>query len=342
MAEPETRGGHLVERAAALLRGEAALRGEDPWPAAVRDSVAESALAPPPVVEPPPPSVAPAAAPAAGEPQAAAEPSPAPAGMAEPLPSEAAVVADGAVSVLDVATLTRAGLVLTGGRSRVAEEYRVTVSRVLRTLRGSRAGRAGTANLIMVTSARPGEGKSFSAINIAASIAQNGLSDVLLVDVDSKPRSTSALLGLSGREGLLDLATGVLGGQVRHPDGLVVRTAIDGLSILPVGARRPGVEGAITRAVSTALERLARRFPRHILVLDTAPCLSTSDPSTLAPIVDQVLLVVEAERTQRSEIEASLELLKAATSVSLVLNKVRLTQRHTFGSYYYFDEPAKG
>lgn len=333
--EQHGRAAHLVERAAALLRAEARLHdgaGNDAWPEADAPA-ADVAAAAPVATSPPPPaeSFPPADAPPAAEPAeppllAAAPPAAAPP-AAEPL-------------LLEMAALQRAGLVLTGKRSRIAEEYRVTVSRALRALRGSRSGRAGTANLLMVTSARPGEGKSFSSLNIAASIAQNGLSDVLLVDVDAKPRSLSALLGLGGREGLLDLAVGNSATNMRPPETLLARTAIEGLSFLPVGARRPGAEGAITRAVSATLERLARRFPRHVIVLDTAPCLSTSDPSTLAPIVDEVLLVVEAERTQRSEVEAALDLLKAASNVTLVLNKVQLTQRHSFGSYYYFDEPG--
>ncbi len=299
---------HLVERAAALMRADARLRDEAPF------TEAESGL--PPVAAPAPPA---AAAPAD-------EPAPAP---AEPK----------APPLLDLETLQRAGLMLAGGRSRIAEEYRITVARALRALRGSHAGRTGTANLLMVTSARPGEGKSFSALNIAASITQNGLADVLLVDLDSKPRCLSAQLGLGGREGVLDLAAGGAAGNGRAPEALIARTAIEGLSFMPVGARRPGAEGAITRAVSLALERLSRRFPRHVIVLDTAPCLSTSDPSTLAAMVDEVLLVVEAERTQRNEVEAALELLKAATNITLVLNKAQLTQRHSFGSYYYFDAP---
>jgi protein-tyrosine kinase len=356
MSGPLARGAHLVERAAARLRAEAGLIDRAPWSA-------DSDVAPdlPPADAPPPPPPDAAAAPAAPaatvapEPPAAAMPAPPEAaanGASASASADAAPVAppadaaEAALPVLDLATLARAGLVLTGGRSRVAEEYRITVGRALRALRGSRGGRTGTANLLMVTSARPGEGKSFSALNIAASIAQNGLADVLLVDLDSKPRSLSALLGLGGREGMLDLASSWIAGSaaagnaVRHPETLFARTGIEGLSFLPVGLRRPGVEGAVTRSVSVALERLGRRFPRHVIVLDTAPCLSTSDPSTLAGIVDEVLLVVEAERTQRSEVEAALELLRAASNITLVLNKVRLTQRHSFGSYYYFDEPA--
>ena len=238
---------------------------------------------------------------------------------------------------LDMAALKRGGLALAGVRSRVTEEYRITVGRILRALRTANRTGAGAANLVMVTSARPGEGKSFSALNLAVSVAQNGLADVLLVDVDAKPRSLSTLLGLRDRPGLLDL--------VDQPDlrteDLLVRTAVEGFSVLPLGTAQAGAADAgITRALATAIERIRRRFTHHVIILDTAPCLSTSDPSTLAPLVDQVIMVVEAGRTQRAELGASLELLKACPNVILVLNKVKLTHRHSFGSYYYFGYPS--
>lgn len=239
--------------------------------------------------------------------------------------------------LLDMATLKRGGLALAGVRSRVTEEYRITVGRILRSLRSANRTGPGSANLVMVTSARPGEGKSFSALNLAVSVAQNGLSDVLLVDVDAKPRSLSTLLGLRDRPGLLDMVDQP---ELRAED-VLVRTAVEGFQFLPLGIARAGTADAgVTRALATAIERIRRRFTHHVVILDTAPCLSTSDPSTLAPLVDQVIMVVEAGRTQKAELGASLELLKACPNVILVLNKVRLTHRHSFGSYYYFGYPS--
>ena len=111
--------------------------------------------------------------------------------------------------------------------------------------------------------------------------------------------------------------------------------------LLPLGLNRSATaEGGVTRAVMGAIDRVRRRLPRHVIMLDTAPCLSTSDPSTLAPSVDMVVMVVEAGRTQRSELGAALELVRACPNITMVLNKVRLTHRHSFGSYYYFGYPS--
>jgi receptor protein-tyrosine kinase len=309
------RPGRLVERAAALLRSEAGLAPETDADLAAA-ARAPTPPAPPPAVTmatqrtaPPPPLVEP----------------PGIAAMMPPAPPEP--------PRLDMETMRRGGLALTGQeRTRISEECRITVGRILRNLRAVKTG-AEPSNLLMVTSAKPGEGKSFMAMNIAASIAQNGLGEVLLVDMDAKPKSLTAMMSLSDAPGLFNLVTNP---ALRIEDALV-RTAFSGLAFLPIGSRDvTAAEPGVTRPVSTAIERLSRRFAHHYIILDCAPCLSTSDPSTLASMADQIILVVEAERTQKSELESSLELVKACPNIALVLNKVRLTTSHTFGAYYYY------
>jgi receptor protein-tyrosine kinase len=324
----EQRPMHLVERAEALLQSEAGLSSMPAQATPARP--ATTAVVP---------------APAAAEPAMAvlgAEARDAAAGMAERRerrlghvdgePQGGPSLPTGLTPPIDLPSLRRGGLVLSGKRTRATEEYRVTVARLVRTLRTGRAGLTSTGNLMMITSARPGEGKTFSALNIAASIAQNGLADVLLVDVDAKPRSLSVLLGLHDRPGLYELVAN----PALKPEQLIIETAVEGLWLLPRGT--PPGQAGITHALSSTVERLSRRYPLHIIVLDTAPCLSTSDPSTLAHMVDLTVMIVQAEGTQRSELEAALELVKACQSISLVLNKIRLRQRHSFGSYYYFSE----
>ena len=319
-AEAAARSGpadHLVERAAALLRSGAGLASEPPGSESPGAGAGASDLA---VVAPVEPPGVPAAAPSS-----AAVAVHTIATMAPPPPPEP--------PRLDLETLKRAGLALSGrARTRISEEYRITVGRILRTLRATKT-RTEPSNLLMVTSAKPGEGKSFTALNIAASIAQNGLGEVLLVDMDAKPKSLSATMSLTDAPGLYNL---VANPTLRIEDTLI-RTAIGGLSYLPIGSRDvTASEPGVSRPVSATIERLRRRFAHHFIILDCAPCLSTSDPSTLAALVDQVIMVVEAERTQRSELESSLELLRACPNITLVLNKVRLTNSYTFGAYYYY------
>ena len=330
------RANHLVERAAALLRSGAGLMPETdndltaaarpPEPAAPDVAVPPAAVPGPAGVAPSPVAPSPVVAPpvaAPGAPPAGVIPGIA--SMAPPAPAD--------LPRLDMETLKRCGLALTGReRTRISEEYRITVGRILRTLRGTKA-RTEPGNLLMITSAKPGEGKSFTSLNIAASIAQSGLGEVLLVDMDAKPKSLTALMSLTDAPGVYNLVSNP---ALRIEDTLV-RTAVAGLSYLPVGSRDvTAAEPGVSRPVSAMVERLRRRFAHHFILLDCAPCLSTSDPSTLAAMVDQVVMVVEAERTQRSELESSLELIRACPTITLVLNKVRLTTSYTFGAYYYY------
>jgi receptor protein-tyrosine kinase len=235
---------------------------------------------------------------------------------------------------LDMASLEKAGMVVGHKvRTRISEEFRITVGHILRSMHANYSPGKGAPNVLMVTSARPGEGKSFSSLNLAGSIAQHTQREVLLVDVDAKQRSISAELGLADRPGLLDLSTN----SALRIEDVIVRTAIPHLSIITVGSGHTiGTEISPTRPVTNLVERIARRFPNAVVLLDAPPCLSTSDPSTLAPFVGQIVLIVEAERTQRNEVVAALDLIKACPSITLMLNKIRLTTSYTFGAYHYF------
>lgn len=235
---------------------------------------------------------------------------------------------------LDIPTLERGGLVIgRKSRTRISEEFRIAMGHILRTLQDSYTAGSGSANLIMVTSARPGEGKSFTALNLAGSLAQQSQREVLLLDVDAKQRPMTYELGLTDAPGLLDL---VANSSLKVED-LLVRTAIPNLSFLPIGSRLPdNSEMLASRPVSAVVERLGRRFANRLIILDAPPCLSTSDPSGLAPIVGQTLMVVEAERTQRNELEAALDLIRVCPAITLLLNKIQLTTSYTFGAYHYF------
>ncbi len=316
------KSGHLVERAAERL---------------LRAGVLEGSAAQ--LLEPehsPPPPVARAEA----EPVEVAVAGALPAGIVEPQPP-AAEPAQGrerpvhrARPAIELGALQRAGMFdWSHGRSRISEEFRLAQRQVLRTAFAPTA-EAGVTNLVMVTSARPGEGKTFTAINLAGSVALQGDHHVLLIDSDSKRDSICQALGLADAPGVLDLAAN----PGLDPNEVILRTEIDNLSLLPVGQERGrSSELFASRDMTQLIQRLGRRYSDRLLILDSAPCLSTSDPAALAPIVGQILFVVEAERTQREEVEAALDLVQACPMIMLLLNKVQVTNRYTFGAYsnYY-------
>jgi protein-tyrosine kinase len=247
--------------------------------------------------------------------------------------SERPDLAAGALSV-DAVALERGGMVdWSRTRSRISEEFRLVQRQILRSAFGPGA-EPGFSNLLLVTSARPGEGKSFTALNLAGSIARQGDNHVLLVDADSKRDSFCYPLGLAENRGLLDLVAN----PKLDPSPLIVKTPIDRLSILPVGRERErSAELFSTKEMTRLIQSLGRRYADRLLILDAPPCLSTSDPAVLAPVVGQILFVVEADRTQRDEVEASLDLIQACSNITLVLNKQQISSRYTFGAYssYY-------
>lgn len=246
-------------------------------------------------------------------------------------------------SPVGIAALEQAGLMVARtNRTRTTEEYRIVIGRVLRALHEHQEsqltlGPDASPNVVMVTSARPGEGKSFTSLNLGGSIAQNAGESVLIVDVDAKNNSLSDILGLSDRKGFLDLVAD----PDLLPDNLIVPSELPNLSFLPLGTRsiiRNADQGTgfEERRLTPPIKLLAQRFSRSLVLLDAPPCLSTSDPHTLSPAVGQIVLIVEAERTQRNEVEAAIDMIKVCPNITMLLNKVRMTSGHTFGSYDYF------
>ena len=234
---------------------------------------------------------------------------------------------------ITLSDLTRAGLMAapTGvARSRLWEEIAVVQNQVTRTAKATSSPEGRCGRVVLVTSARPGEGKTFTSLNVAAAAALGGTKPVLLLDADGKRGSLSELLGLQDLVGLRALAAD----PSRRPAVLVVPTVVPRLGILPYGSAPPDAPGLPAgTAVAAAILRLAAALPEHLIILDSPPCLSTSDPGTFASVAGQVLMVVEAERTQRNEVEAALDMVDACPTLQLILNRTRLTANDTFGAY---------
>jgi protein-tyrosine kinase len=236
---------------------------------------------------------------------------------------------------VDMTSLFRAGMIdWNRVRSRVSEEFRLVQRQIVRTAFTAAGSEPGFSNLLMITSSIPGEGKSFTALNLAACIARQRDHHVLLIDIDSKRDSFCMALGLGDAPGLLDIAASadIDASQV------MAKTAIENLSVLPIGIERDlGPELFASKQMTKLIQAIGRRYADRLIVLDAPPTLSTSDPAALAPIVGQVLFVIEAERTQRDEVISSLDLLQACPTITLLLNKVQVQTRYTFGAYstYY-------
>jgi receptor protein-tyrosine kinase len=212
---------HLVERAAERLRQSGALEGSAAQLLEPERHRPPAASVPPPRDEPTPSRMADAAA---MDLLVTDAPSHDVAELEEALPRPPR-------PVIDLGGLARAGMFdWTHGRSRISEEFRLAQRQLLRTA-FSPTAEAGLSNLLMVTSARPGEGKSFTALNLAGSVALQGDHHVLLIDSDAKRDSICQALSLADAPGLLDLAAD----PGLDPSEVILPTEIENLSILPVG-----------------------------------------------------------------------------------------------------------
>lgn len=235
---------------------------------------------------------------------------------------------------IDVNRLLLAGMVSPkGDKTLISEEYRL-LKRPLLLKAFSDEGRTENAHVIMVSSSVPGEGKTFTAINLAMSIASEPDLNVLLVDGDVMNPSVLGRLGIEERSGLIDLLEDK---GVSVSDVLLRCSNIPNLTILPAGAPTSrATELLASSRMESLVTDLARRYPDRVIIFDSPPVLASTEPSVIALHVGQIVLVVEAEKTPQSAIEASLRQLTACPTINLVLNKTRIaSSSDEFGGYGY-------
>jgi len=250
--------------------------------------------------------------------------------IAPPVPEVKAAKTSRSV-VLDTARLALAGTVdWTADRTPVMEELRLIKRRLLRRAFNEANGPDSISHLVMITSAKPREGKTFTSTNIAISISLEEDYNVLLVDADVRRQALRQNLGLEANQGFVDL---LLNPGLDMAD-VLLRTNIPRLSILPAGMmsdRAP--ELLASSRMRDLIDDMAQRYRDRIIIFDTAPCLVSSDAATLAAHVGQVVFVVEAEQTQQHEIVAALNLISACPDISLVLNKAQPLATTSYGGY---------
>jgi len=218
--------------------------------------------------------------------------------------------------------------------TRVAEEFRIIKRQLLRnTTKAMEMGKR-TANLLLVTSTQPGEGKTFCAINLALSLASERDFSVLLVDADVARPQLLGALGLEADRGLIDI---VVDDDVHLRDCLL-RTNIDNLTILPAGRHHAAVtELLASDKMEELLHELGELHRDCIVIFDSSPVLASSAPSVLAHHVEQTVFVVEAERTSESQLIEALSMISDSRNINLILNKGQFTGgKVRFGSYYEY------
>jgi protein-tyrosine kinase len=230
---------------------------------------------------------------------------------------------------IDLEALRTAGLLAPPHQEReIAQQFRQIKRPLINAALGRGAARVPEGNIIVVTSAVPGEGKTFTSLNLAFSMALEEDLTVLLVDGDAVNPRLTQLFGLESEPGLLD----VLADPEVSLTSALVATDVPGLAFLPAG--RPTANA--TELLSSARMRevaahLSTDAPR-LVVFDSAPLLVTTEAQALAQLAGQILMVVKADDTQQHVVLEALEKLDEGKPVAVMLNQ---TTRNLHAGYHY-------
>ena len=233
---------------------------------------------------------------------------------------------------LDLGQLQANGIITPAAPDQqLLHEFRILKRPLIRNALGKSAAPLRNGNVIMVTSALPGEGKTFVATNLAMSIAMEIDSTVLLVDADVVQPSIPRVLSIQPVKGLMDVLT--------EPDldfgDVILKTNINRLSLVLTGTRhRRSSELLASEAMADLLDEVSSRYADRIVIFDSPPLLATSEARVLASHMGQVVVVVEADRTTHGMLESALSTVESCPVVLTMLNKATTSDAGSYYGYY--------
>ncbi len=215
----------------------------------------------------------------------------------------------------------------------VLEEFRIVKRQLLRNAdQLAQQGMGPAAQRVLICSPHPGEGKSFTAVNLALAIAAEKECEVLLVDADFAKPSVLSMLGLPGGLGLMD----ALANPEIDAADCVIGTDVPGLWVLPAGsATASDTEYLSSSRTRDVLDRLVQGTPQRFVIFDSPPVLAASPAAALAKYVGQAVVVARCDKTGQGSLEDAISLLSACPNIQLLLNAVHFSPSgRRFGSYY--------
>jgi len=246
-------------------------------------------------------------------------------------PSRAADVTHGLR--LNLAKLRESRMVTPDNRASVTYNEFRAIKRKLLPMTRDPATKATTKNVVMITSALAGEGKTYTALNLAIGLAAERNLEVILVDGDVVRASISEYFEGAPEEGLLDLLTG----RRQQVDEVLKRCAdLPNLHVLFSGRRDDSSPELLASArMAEVSSALSRRFRESVVVIDAPPVLATAEPAAMVTHVHHLIMVVAAGQVARHHVEEALAGVASCPSISLVFNKSPEWQRATPYPYYY-------
>ncbi len=235
---------------------------------------------------------------------------------------------------LNMEAIAASGLLVPNAtRSLLANELRVIKRPLIANATGRGSAPVANGKLIMITSALPGEGKSFTAVNLAISIAMELDYTVMLVDADVARPSVLNMLGLPPAKGLLD----VLEDSSVDISSVLLNTNIEKLSILPCGTQHArATELLASESMIRLLQDISSRYPDRIIIFDSPPLLLTTEARALATHMGQIVMVVHAEMTTQAAVKEALATVEACPVKMMVLNQARQSPSERYGYGYAY------
>jgi len=213
-------------------------------------------------------------------------------------------------------------------QSQMAESYRALRTSLLLSNLGA------PPKVIMVTSARPQEGKTTTSINTAIVLAQKGVR-VLLIDADLRRPSIHKALGMGPHSGL----SNVLTGSATMEQTITTSPVLPNLFIMPAGTPPPNPAELLASSNMRDLIAELRDLYDHI-VIDTPPTLSVTDAVVLSPRADATILVIRSGHTTKQALRRARDILMQVNAhvAGVLLNAVDLTSPDY---YYYYEYQGK-
>lgn len=200
----------------------------------------------------------------------------------------------------------------------LVEEYRMIKRPLINNAFGRGAQGIDRANLILITSSMPTEGKTFSAINLAISIANERDKKVLLIDADVAKPSIAARLNIKSSPGLIEYLEN---DDIKFSD-ICLKTDLPGLQIIPAGKRHAfSTELLSSDKMIQLVDELSQRYPDRLVIFDSPPLLAATQAEVLATLVGQIVLVISAETTMQTTVLEALKKLESSDVVLALLNK---------------------
>ncbi|MGS2721783.1 XrtA-associated tyrosine autokinase [Paraglaciecola aestuariivivens] len=235
---------------------------------------------------------------------------------------------------IDLQKLADKGFVsINSQRSVINEEYRVIKRKLLDNAFGPLSKSLNNSNVIMVTSSRQGEGKTFTAINLALSIALEQNKTVLLVDADVLRPNVMRTLELKNETGLMEY----LLGEKDDIADVMCRTNLDNLRIISAGkSHHLSTELLASQRMFDAVEEFSNRYPDRIIIVDTPPLLGINETAVLANLAGQALVVTEEFKTRLVDLENAVKHLNPEMAIGFVVNKTEQVNLEGGGYGYYY------